>query len=258
MRRFLDQSPDRERRRQIRLMSLLERQFQRRFAKEFQAETIRVLTFYKITGEFSSLLFDHLEALTKIEADLVEISMRVFGDRILNQGKAAGLILDAKLNTTTFYRDKAIEYLRQESVRQRISSISKTTRERIISALTMAIRDGKSIDTAIDEILKASALISKTRAKIIARTELHGAANAGANEAAKEAALDLKKEWISANDDRTRPGHRKANGQVVEQDQKFKVTNENGVDEFLLYPGDPNASVGMVVNCRCTLGHVLA
>lgn len=58
----------------------------------------------------------------------------------------------------------------------------------------------------------------------------------------------LSKEWAAVLDDRTRDWHRQANGLIVPIYDKFLV----GPD-FMLYPGDPTASVANVANCRCSL-----
>lgn len=57
----------------------------------------------------------------------------------------------------------------------------------------------------------------------------------------------LAKSWLAVNDERTRPTHRIANGQVVPVDEYFTVGGERA-----LYPRDPLLSAKESVNCRCT------
>ena len=90
------------------------------------------------------------------------------------------------------------------------------------------------------------------RGALIARTETHGAANYGADGAARATGLKLRKEWVSAEDERTRESHRLADGETVGMDQAFNVDGER-----LMYPGDPSASAGNVINCRCAVSHIV-
>jgi hypothetical protein len=63
-------------------------------------------------------------------------------------------------------------------------------------------------------------------------------------------------EWIAANDHRTRHSHRRVDGDVIDPYQKFKVPVFRGDlqigEELMEGPGDPKASAGNVINCRCT------
>lgn len=87
------------------------------------------------------------------------------------------------------------------------------------------------------------------RAEMIARTETIRAFNAGSQQHFSDWGYG-KKEWLAANDKRTRHSHSAASGQVVDTDKPFKV---GGYD--MMYPGD--ASMGApgseFINCRCAL-----
>lgn len=61
-----------------------------------------------------------------------------------------------------------------------------------------------------------------------------------------EAPGRYQKVWRSRRDERVRPTHVKANGQVRNVGSKFRV----GAG-FLMAPGDPTGPIGEVVNCRC-------
>jgi hypothetical protein len=83
------------------------------------------------------------------------------------------------------------------------------------------------------------------RADAIARTETHGAANYGSQEAAKQTGVPMKKEWLSAADDRTRETHREAGKQpAIGMDETFTVG-----DSQLQFPGDPAGDPEEVINC---------
>lgn len=87
----------------------------------------------------------------------------------------------------------------------------------------------------------------RTRADLIARTEATGANNYGALRALGDEGVQ-EKEWLATGDQRTRPSHRAADGQIVPVDEPFIV----GGHEMMM-PGDPAAPVDELANCRCCL-----
>jgi HK97 family phage portal protein len=81
----------------------------------------------------------------------------------------------------------------------------------------------------------------------IARTTTTSSSNAGTKEAWRQSEVVKSKTWISALiPDRTRDAHAAAHGQTVGLNEYFTVDGE-----AMDYPGDPNGSVGNVVNCLC-------
>jgi len=86
----------------------------------------------------------------------------------------------------------------------------------------------------------------------IARTETTAAANYAATVSGNISGVMTEKVWISAQDPRTRRppkspyDHYNMNGVKVGAKEPFNVSGEN-----LMYPGDPKASAGNVINCRC-------
>jgi HK97 family phage portal protein len=87
----------------------------------------------------------------------------------------------------------------------------------------------------------------------IARTTMVGATNAGATEAWDQSGVVKGREWVSALiPGRTRIEHELAHGQPRGLREAFEVGSD-----LLMYPGDPNGSVGNIVNCLCTTAPVL-
>ena len=89
-------------------------------------------------------------------------------------------------------------------------------------------------------------LILKRRAETIARTETGIAASIGSNEAAHSTGLNLNKEWVATEDQRTRPTHHEADGQIRAMDKLFDVGGAP-----MRFPRDPNGPAKEVINCRC-------
>ena len=85
-------------------------------------------------------------------------------------------------------------------------------------------------------------------AKRIARTEGHRIQQASAydaQKAAKAKGADVVKQWDSALDGRTRPTHRKLDGQIREVDEPFEMDGKKA-----MYPGD-FGDPAEDINCRC-------
>ena len=107
-------------------------------------------------------------------------------------------------------------------------------------ATNMAYQD---IARNVDNVAKAG----YSNAVRIARTEGHRiqqAANMDAQRKAKAVGASVVKEWSAALDGRTRPEHRKMDGEIKDIEEKFS----NG----LMFPGDPSGKASEVINCRCT------
>jgi hypothetical protein len=90
--------------------------------------------------------------------------------------------------------------------------------------------------------------IGLRRARTIARTETHAAANVGSDVAATATGLVLEDEWGSTEDHRTRPTHAAADGQRVPHGRPFIV---GGFP--LRFPGDPDGPPQEIINCRCVV-----
>lgn len=252
MKRLLDQKPRREWARQQRILLVLERRFARRFAREVRAESQRLIDFYKATGEVPAPSASHERALISIETDLAEAASRAFGGRILDQGKASMLVLDRKFDFAAFFQNVAMRWAADEMVRRRITNIAETTRSQIVRQVLRGQEEGLGVDQIATNIARNVGGIAKMRGALIARTETHGAANNGANAAALQTGLQLKKEWIAADDERTRDPHRDVDGDIVGMDDTFSVGGEK-----LRYPGDPMGSAENTINCRCAVGYVV-
>ena len=250
-RRLTDRDPRREQLRQARLLNALERRFRKAIASEVTRASLLMVGEYRNTGREPILPESHAQNLTRIYQGLVEISVEVFGERVITQGKSLGLILEQK-SFKEFFQRLALQYIGLEAVRRRITSVSEATRSQIIAQIVAGQNAGESVSEIAKRIATAIPSISRQRGALIARTETHGAANFGADGAARETGLDLRKEWVAAHDERTRSSHAEADGQIVHMDQPFTVGGEK-----LMYPGDPAGSGSNVINCRCSVSHIV-
>lgn len=131
-----------------------------------------------------------------------------------------------------------------------VKNISDTTRDQLLKVLSQAAEEGWSNDETVKQ-LKNPELVA-WRARLITRTELNKGAFAGRKIAMDDSEWETEKEWIAANDHRTRHSHRAADGDVIDVDKKFAVATPKGGVDYMDGPGDPTASAANLCNCRCS------
>jgi hypothetical protein len=120
----------------------------------------------------------------------------------------------------------------------------------IQTELAAGVTAGESIPELADRVRSAGSMTT-ARATATARTTVVGASNAGSYAQASLIADDtMTKQWLATDDQRTRPDHFHADGQIVAMTGVFTVGGWS-----LAYPGDPTGPAGEVINCRCTLGY---
>lgn len=132
--------------------------------------------------------------------------------------------------------------------KNKIVNINETTYDQIRATLRTAYNEGWGYEELASALDEKYADFSRTRSRLIARTETTGMINGGANASYKQAGIKYKK-WLATIDGLTREEHGLANGQAAEMNGYFEVGGE-----FLLFPGDRgNGSAWNVCNCRCAL-----
>jgi hypothetical protein len=143
--------------------------------------------------------------------------------------------------------DAAIDY--QRTATNRLARVGDDLWGDIRSKTVDGLAAGMTNEDIKTEVERITGF-SEMRADTIARTETVAAYNAGDYAGAKALGEfgPVEKQWLAANDRRTRPSHVAADGQVVAFDQSFKV---GGVE--MDRPHDPGAPAGEVVNCRCVM-----
>jgi uncharacterized protein with gpF-like domain len=251
-RRLLDRSKRREAQRQAVLLDRLAAQFRGRLRAELSTAMREMVEHWELTREVMMPrgFRDRIEATYQ---QMAVAAVTAFGGRIFDQGKAAGLVLERKEDFAQTMTRLALRYIAQEAVRRRITDVTETTRRQIVNAIDAGYNAGVGTSGVAGFVLDAVGHLSTWRAEMIARTETHGAANFGSNEAARETGLPLKREWLAAADERTRPSHVVAGQQPpIGMDDAFQVG-----DASMMYPGDPAGPAEEVINCRCTLGYIV-
>lgn len=138
---------------------------------------------------------------------------------------------------------------------QSVNQTTTSALERIINAGIDAHKSAQTIASEISERLGPS--FNRKRAITIARTEITTALNTAQisimNEAMKSPYMEpFALEWLSGDDDKTRPSHVRAHGQIIIPNaEKFKVGSET-----CDFPGQLTLSAKERINCRCAFVEV--
>lgn len=250
---------------QTRLQRSLAIQYRRPLAAEIQRAFLLMVNGLRSTNSVPYLPPDHERRLEGIYQAMAETSIAAFGERILNDSKARGYHDIERKSFADFFQRLAMEFVRGELIRRRITAVAETTRAQIVRLVARGQDEGQGIDEIAANLERVSSRISRTRGALIARTETHNASNFGAHEAAKATGLVLMKEWVSVQDTRIRDfnepiaefDHRRMDGVTVAMDASFLVPRINGGREPLLFPGDAAGSPANTINCRCQSVHII-
>ncbi len=216
------------------------------------AEFAALKTISDFSPKFKEILLRHFKRF-----------LRHFGEPLLESGKS---LSPHHFETKTRVRfndfiNRYAETHTAESITQIENTNMKKARSKIKKIVAESIDAGESVPNLRNELRKEFSALSSSRAEMIARTEVGMASNNGALEAAKALDIpDLKKEWVSVNDDRTRDGssngeadHVSLNGVKVNIDEKFLQEIQGYSPVEMDGPGDPAGGPESTINCRCVL-----
>lgn len=130
----------------------------------------------------------------------------------------------------------ALDIVRQSARRQA---------EHIVDTIKQMDANGASIrqiNDAINTMVDSRSSWKKSLSVSAATAVVEGSRNAVYNHAGRFVA----RKWITMHDERVRPSHGAAHGQVREGGKPFQVGRA-----LLMHPGDPTAPVEETANCRC-------
>lgn len=213
--------------------------------------------------QYKSFIED-IRAGKRTDLALMAISSQPVNDTLKPLYFDAGIVYGAKIRAylnsqkgrmAIGFNDRMVALMQayfQTDILNTSENITQTTIELIQKIMSDAVERGLGIDDTIKQLENTE--ISRMRARLIARTETVTAANQGAEFAAIDTGLLLKKEWLSTIDGRTRKHHIYLNGQIVDMNEYH--TLPGGIT--MKKPGDRKQKNGMAVpakeicNCRCT------
>lgn len=239
------------------------RRNERRLSKVFPRVYAAAIDRWEATGSVAVPI--------EAQRDLGAVMVRMWREAIaigaafpVAQEKSAFARLEVKVEAETLFEQIMRAFINRFGG-LKITQIIETTRDQIMRAIDRGVADGQSIDTIAKAMRETVPALSRTRAHIIARTEVHTASMHASEEVAKTAVAPMNKRWISVFDHRTRDfgeggdgivdefNHRVMNEVTVGPDELFSVPSKGGAFELMTGPGDPNGSAANVINCRCAL-----
>lgn len=232
-------------------MDAIEKRFRPSIAREIARSMRWVVDGYEQTGAVEPDP-EHQRNMQNILERQATAAVRVFAGRVLRAQKSDSMVVERKEFAQTMAK-LAFRYIALEAFRRHIVDISETTRAQIINGVSRGFDEGLGQAGTARLIRDLVPSLARQRSQVIARTETHGAANYGSFGAARETGLDMRKEWVSAEDERTREDHDAMNGTTVGLDDYFDFGGYS-----LQYPGDPSGPAEGIINCRCSVAYVVA
>ena len=145
----------------------------------------------------------------------------------------------------------------------KVVGINDTTREILMQETIASTSIGETrseFSKRIRNVMGGAA--GKRRARVIARTEAGNAINIAKAKSAEDWAaqtdIPIGKLWIHRGAKDPRDWHVAMDtGVEIPKDEPFIVTDPNtGITDRMMYPHDPSASAGNVINCGCQVIYV--
>ena len=134
--------------------------------------------------------------------------------------------------------------------------VNNTTFRKLVPTLSEGYRNGESIadlSQRVQTVFGGTTRALPWRARMIARTEVNGAANTGTFFGAWQTGVIDRKQWLTARDEKVRqPPKSRYNHAAAEGEEVSLISHFTRTGEALMYPGDVAGSPGNIINCRCT------
>lgn len=163
-------------------------------------------------------------------------------------GPNGGVNFNVDERTAALWIQRKVLKLQQEATKFTHESLSDAVVEGVRDATAEGLSQSETIAQIEDRITEFFDFSATGRAERIARTEVIGASNAAGADTMKQLGA-VAKTWLTSRDSRVRDMHMEMEGQEQPIDQPF-ITSDG---DTLMYPGDPSAGPGNIINCRCTL-----
>ena len=231
-----------------RLVAKYERRISREIARAMNAAATQYARGYTMAADI--ILLDHKEKLGKILKALWLESGDVFSEHLVGAIKSNRRmeLKQEGIPPTEIANAVMIQWIRSIGL-EKLIQITTTTQNDIRNAIAQGISEGLG-EKPISKLIRAVApSISASRAQTITRTETHNAANESAQATAEATGIDMRRQWVASQDERTRTTHATANGQIVGMQEPFIV---GGIE--LRFPGDSTANAPQeTINCRCAV-----
>lgn len=202
-------------------------------------------------ADVQDLLLSDAEWVAKLRAAVDDPIARIFADALED------LATDLGTEPLSSGSHAIVEMVGKQSIKlaeDHMGTLAAQVREVLVEELSKANSTG-SVSAAlterlseVEDALSASWSDRVTRGNLIARTETAKAANGARVEQMKADGI-TQHEWVTSKDENVRESHQALDGKTVPIGVEFAPG--------LKQPGDPDADVGEVANCRCLSRPVL-
>jgi uncharacterized protein with gpF-like domain len=247
--------PRREWRAQSRLALGLERMMLATVQRELERTQRDASEAYEAGLGIGLALAQHTERMERIYASAYQTTGEAFGGRMLQQARKGALSNLVRKDAESEFMARLRAIIAASAGRAIVAS--ETTQDQLRAIIEAAVSDGMSqrqvaaqIRNGAPDLPGIGFFTPRVRGLIIARTEVHTAQVQANDAAAREVGGVERKEWVAAEDERTRETHRDADGQVVALDGSF-IVGETRMGA----PGEFGAPAAEVVNCRCAVAY---
>jgi hypothetical protein len=249
-------------------------QLNRRFEKRWYPRVLKAIN-SKISSLIDKLKSDGIDAAIRyLSIDLPNFQLRAvvtemyqevgvrharLSERRLRKevGKSGHYDAETKrfagnAETWAQFIDKFLELYLLQKITFRVN---ETTKAELMKVLQEAIEKGWGVDEIVKRLEDLP--FARYQAARIVRTEINRAANTGVHVQGETFEYELRKEWISVRDNRTRGVHPEDHADHYDMDEQQVDFTEKFRDprngHLLRFPGDPEASAEDVINCRCNM-----
>lgn len=191
-------------------------------------------------------VFNYDDEVMRLAGELTPVIVETVG--------AAGKKKMAELGfggTFNLFDPRVAEFLEERPLKL-AGEVCDTTNKAIRKTLAEGVKAGEGVPALRDRIRKTFDEASISRAENIAWTETHTATQTAYFEAMNQSGMVKGKRWNAGADAKTRPSHRKADGQIRALNKPFTVGRAR-----LMYPGDPRGPAEEICRCRCSFEEIL-
>jgi hypothetical protein len=256
-----------ERRAYWRQVTRMQLKLQRKYSEQIkEALDTNIDKFIERFKEVGTVLYGDIELFNE---DLFNVYKRMYRETVVQFAnvqykRLAKFERQKNMGFNQQWTNEVNEWLGRYGL-EMVSTVTGNERERMLEIINRAIQEGVSegygIDVVTNNILSGLRQYQDTNryiAERIARTETMRAANIGHMKGAEAHGFEVRKEWISAKDNRTRRyerddfDHWVLDGQQREMNEAFmQVGIKSGKVAMAQQPGDGPAA--FTINCRCTI-----
>lgn len=156
--------------------------------------------------------------------------------------------------------NKEINQYLEQYIKTMTREINTTTKKDLIKTIAEGLRKGESINLIRGRIQDTYDNLTTARANMIARSEVLRANNFATLEGYKQSGVVVKKEWLTAEDERTCPFCMSMNGKTVsletnyfDKDQTYSVADDNGKQVKIDFTYSAIGHPPLHPQCRCTI-----